>query len=78
MNTQGIHQIKRVPSLRFCLDSKPTLKRPYSWYAHRHLVAGFVNTLDRAYCNCEYVTIGSRIFIKAALLAGTELFVYYN
>jgi hypothetical protein len=69
-----------VPGLPFCPDIKPTLMRPYSWYAHWHLVAGFVNTLDRADCNCEFVTIGIRIFIKAeiALLAGTELFVYYN
>jgi hypothetical protein len=69
-----------VPGLDVCLDSKPTRGRPYSWYAQRHLVAGFVNTGDRSDCNCEFVTIGNRIYIRAkyALLAGTELLVYYN
>ena len=80
LNQQGNRHIKRVPGTPFCLDSKPTDERPYSWYARRHVVAGFVNTLDRAQCNCDFVTIGSRIYIRTRfdLLAGTELFVYYN
>jgi hypothetical protein len=77
---QSNHHIKRVPCECFCFDSKPTNERPYSRYAHRHLVAGFANSLNRTDCNCEFVTIGDCIYIRAkyTLPAGTEIFVYYN
>ena len=44
------------------------------------MVAGFVNSLDKAYCNCYFVTIGGCVYIKAkyAMPADTELFVHYN
>ena len=54
-----------MPCECFCIDCKPTDERPYSWYARRHLVAGFANSLNRADCNCEFVTIGDCIYIRA-------------
>ena len=69
-----------MPGQPYCLDCKPTGQRDYLWYAQRHLVAGFVNSVDNAFCNCYFVTIGDCVYIKAkyAMLAETELFVHYN
>ena len=76
--TQGNHHIKRLDS--FAVDSKPTLRRPYLWFAERHLLAGFANTLDRSLCNCRFITVGDRIFLESTkpLLAGMEVFAFYE
>lgn len=77
---QGRDQyVKRVNALYF--DCRPTVMRPLSWYAERHLVAGFANTLEtRPECNCDFVTVGNQVFIKARRLiqAGEEIYVYYT
>ncbi len=75
---QGNHHIKRLDS--FAIDSKPTLRRPRLWFAERHLLAGFANTLDRALCNCRFITVGNRIFLVATrpLHAGMEVFAFYD
>ena len=76
--TQGNHHIKRLDT--FAVDSKPTLRRPYLWFAERHLLAGFANTLDRSLCNCKFVTVGDRIFLESTkpLLAGMEVIAFYE
>ena len=75
---QGNHHIKRLAS--FAIDSKPTLRRPHLWFAQRHLLDGFANTLDRALCNAVFITLGDRIFLVATkpLLAGMEVFAFYE
>ena len=75
---QGNHHIKRLDT--FAVDSKPTLRRPYLWFAERHLLAGFANTLDRSLCNCKFITVGDRIFLESTkpLLAGMEVFAFYE
>jgi hypothetical protein len=75
---QGNHHIKRLDS--FAVDSKPTLRRPLLWFAERHLIAGFANTLDRSLCNSEFITVGGRIFLMTTkpLRAGMEVFAFYE
>ena len=75
---QGNHHIKRLDS--FAVDSKPTLRRPHLWFAQRHLLAGFANTLDRSCCNCKFIKDGNRIFLVTTkpLRAGMEVFAYYE
>ncbi len=43
-------------------------------------MAGFLNSLDKADCNCDFVTFGDSIGARAkfAMPADTELFVFYN
>ena len=77
---QGHDQyIKRVHA--FCYDCRPTVMRPLSWYLERHLVAGFVNTREtRRQCNCDFVVVGDRVFLKARrfISKGEELYVFYK
>ena len=74
---QGNRHIKRVNGVY--LDSKTYSRRPRAWFARRHLVAGFLNTLPRAQCNCKFVTVGDRVFAEATadILPNTEAFVFY-
>ena len=75
---EGNHHIKRLDS--FAIDSKTSLRRPHLWFAERHLLAGFANTLDRALCNCEFITFEGRIFLVTTrpLRAGAEVFAFYE
>ena len=74
---QGNRHIKRVNGVY--LDSKTYSRRPRAWFARRHLVAGFLNTLPRAQCNCKFVNVGDRVFAKATadILPNTEVFMFY-
>jgi hypothetical protein len=75
---RGNHHIKRLDS--FAVDSKPTLRRPLLWFAERHLLAGFANTLDHSLCNSEFITMGSHIFLVTTkpLRACMEVFAFYE
>ena len=77
---QGEDQyVKRVNG--FCYDCRPTIMRPLSWYCERHLGAGFANTrAARRNCNCDFVTVGHRVFLKARhfIAKGQEIYVFYK
>ena len=76
--------LKRVNA--FCYDRagcRPRVMRPLEWYCAtlRHLVAGFANILrTRRACNCDFVTVGDHVFLKARrnLGEGGELCVFYK
>jgi hypothetical protein len=74
---QGNRHIKRVNGVY--MDSKSNSRHPRAWFARRHLVAGFLNTMPRAQCNCKFVTVGDRVFAEATadILPNTEAFVFY-
>ena len=78
VSIQGNHHIKRVGGV--CVDSKPTPRRPPMWFAQRHMLTGFANTLDRRFCNGKFVQVGERIILRATqrLVADTEMIANYE
>ena len=76
---QGNHHIYKVGTAY--IDSKPSLRRPEQWFAERHLLAGFANTLPRKLCNCILVTVGIRVFLQTTskpLHPGMEALPFYE
>ena len=76
---QSNHHIKRVGTSY--IDSKPSLLRPELWFAQRHLLAGFANTLPRQFCNSIFVTVGNRVFLQTKdmpLHPGMEALPFYE
>jgi hypothetical protein len=50
------------------------------WFAQRHMLTGFANTLDRRFCNGKFVQVGERIILRATqrLVADTEMIANYE
>ncbi len=61
-------------------DCRPTLRRPYSWYAKKSLAAGFANTRKfKNQCNATFEFVGRDVFVvcKDYIPARREIFVHY-
>jgi hypothetical protein len=71
--------IKRVHA--YCYDCQQTVIRPLERYCGRHLLAGFVNSLEvRQLYNFDFVMVGNDAYLKASndIYPGEELYVKYK